>query len=389
MKAKGQVEALAALRGALRDGGFSAEWLSQRLGISFPDDVGLLNRAPALERLREEGSGAGLLARLFYLEAAAPAIAVRRALGASAYRALVEARVLAQRGGKVAARMRVDAVGDLFILADRRFEATDLGALGLPPGDMVYPPGSDSIILASVVVPPERGRVLDLCTGSGVQGLRLAAPERAVVAVDIGRRAAAMALVNAELNAVSGFSVRRGDLFAPVAGERFDLIIANPPFVPAPTRGPAYHSGGPLGDRVLQRVVGGLGAHLAPGGRAFAISHLALRQGETVADRVRPWARGFPGRVLALVLEYGSSVDLAAAQGLFALDRGFAAYAAEVRRWVAFLHRHRVERVAMLVLAAERRGRHRVDAVEALQRTFPLPLTRSPHEHVASWLDGK
>ena len=132
---------------------------------------------------------------------------------------------------------------------------------------------------------------------------------------------------------------------APVRGERFDLIIANPPFVPARTRGPAYHSGGPRGDRVLRRVVEGWEAHLRPGGRAVAISHLAVRRGETVADILRPWVRGFGGRVLGLVLETGTPVDLAAAQSLFALDDGFAAYAREVRDWTAYLRRHRVEQV--------------------------------------------
>jgi hypothetical protein len=130
----------------------------------------------------------------------------------------------------------------------------------------------------------------------------------------------------------------------------------------------------------------GLGAHLRDGGRAVVISHLAVRRGETVATAMRPWVARFPGRVLALVLETGTPIDLAAAQALFALDDGFAAYGAEVRRWVAYLERHRIEQVALLLIAAERGGRSGLDVTEAFQRTLPLPLSQPPRALVERWL---
>jgi len=195
-----------------------------------------------------------------------------------------------------------------------------------------------------------------------------------------------LARLNAAMNGAVNVEVRSGDLFAPVAGERFDLILANPPFVPAPQRGPAYHSGGPRGDRVLRRVMAGLGAHLREGGRAVVISHLALRRGETVATAMRPWLARFPGRVLALVLETGTPIDLAAAQALFALDDGFAGYAREVRRWVAYLEHHRIEQVVLLLIAAERSGRAELEVTEAFQRTLPLPLSQPPRVLVERWL---
>jgi methylase of polypeptide subunit release factors len=206
-----------------------------------------------------------------------------------------------------------------------------------------------------------------------------------VTAVDIGARAVALARCNAALNGRANFAARRGDLYAAVQGERFDTIIVNPPFVSSPHRGPAYHSGGPLGDRVLSRAVGGLGRHLRPGGRAFAISHLALRRGEAVERRVRPWIDGFSGRVLVLLLESGSIVDLAAAQAVFALERGLSAYAKEIARWLAYLRRFRIERIVLVVIAAERGGGRRLEVVEAYPRTLPLPLAPPPAERLAAW----
>ncbi|MBX3027614.1 methyltransferase [bacterium] len=370
---------------ALRTAGYGPDLLRERLSVRLPDDVGLLNRAPSLERLRG-ASTAETAVRLCFLESSEPLAAVRRLFGAALTRRLVAARWLRERSGHMRVGLRVDVHERLALLADRRFERPDLGALGLPRGDMVYPPGSDSILLAEAVPVRSDERVLDLCTGSGIQALQVAPRARAVIAVDIGARAAALARTNAQLNDARGVEVRRGDLYRPVAGERFDLVIANPPFVPARRRGPAYHSGGPRGDRVLRRVVEGWDAHLRPGGRGIAISHLAVRRGETVADVLRPWVRGFGGRALGLVLEAGTPVDLAAAQSLFALDEGFDAYGREVRDWTAYLRRHRVEQVVLLLLVGERGGPAGLEVREAFQRTLPLPLSPPPPALVGTWL---
>lgn len=380
------VAALRAALAALRTAGYGPELLRERLGARFPDDVGLLNHAPALERLRHGRTLADVALRLCFLEHSEPVATVRRLFGTAGVQDLLAARFLRRQGPALGVRLRLDVHEGLVLLADRRFGATDPGALSLPRGDMVYPPGSDSVLLAEAVPVRSDERVLDLCTGSGIQALQVAPRARSVVAVDIGPRAAAMAAWNASLNEARGVEVRCGDLYAPVRGERFDLVIANPPFVPARTRGPAYHSGGPRGDRVLRRVVEGWEAHLRPGGRAVAISHLAVRRGETVADVVHPWVRGFGGRVLALVLEAGTPVDLAAAQSLFALDDGFAAYGREVRDWTAYLHRHRIEQVVLLLLAAVRGGAAALEVTEAFQRTLPLPLSQPPPALVAQWL---
>src|SRR5437660_1567412 len=87
-------------------------------------------------------------------------------------------------------------------------------------------------------------RVLDLCTGSGLLALTAALRGAStVVAVDVSRRAVLSAQLNASLNGVTVRALR-GDLFAPVRGRRFDLIVSNPPYVPGasselPRRGAA------------------------------------------------------------------------------------------------------------------------------------------------------
>ncbi len=102
----------------------------------------------------------------------------------------------------------------------------------------VFKPISDSYMLAEVLrnqtLAPGH-RVLDLCTGSGL--LALTAALRGVehvTAVDVSFRSLANVQINARLN---GTRVRtlRGSLFEPVGSERFDLIVSNPPYVPAET----------------------------------------------------------------------------------------------------------------------------------------------------------
>jgi len=377
---------LATLPAQFRHAGYTAEFLASRLGIRVPDDVGQLNHAPALERLRGDRSKAAGLTRLFFLEADEN----RLALDSATTQALRRRGLVSLRGHSLRARLRIDPVGPHWLLSDRRFRAPDASALALPAGDPVYPPSSDSLLLRDAVVSTEGSTVLDLCTGSGIQALVASGRADRVVAVDISSRAAALARLNAALNGVTNVDVRSGDLYRPAAGERFDTIIANPPFVPSPYRsGPAYHSGGPTGARVLQRIARGLERALQTEGRFFAVSHLALRRTEAVADVVRPWFRDFAGRTLALVVESGTAIDLAAAQSLFALADGLSAYAAEVKRWAAYLQGHRIREIVLLLLVAERTGRRDFDVVTAFQRTLPLPLSHPPRHHIEQWLTAR
>lgn len=139
----------------------------------------------------------------------------------------------------------------------------------------VFKPPSDARMLARYLVSaglaPE-ARVLDLCTGSGFLGIAAArAGASQVTAVDVSRRAVLAARLNARLNHVRVEAVR-GDLFEPVGGRRFDVIVSNPPYLPSPqaplpTRGIARATeAGPSGRAFIDRICAGAAAHLAEGG---------------------------------------------------------------------------------------------------------------------------
>jgi release factor glutamine methyltransferase len=149
----------------------------------------------------------------------------------------------------------------------------------------VFRPISDTWLLADALdreALPVGARVLDLCSGSGALAIRaaLGGPRRAVTAVDVSRRAVLTIRLNAALNGVR-VQARRGDLLGAVAGERFDALVSNPPYVPAasdelPTRGPerAWDAGRD-GRALLDRICSAAPEHLRPGG-VLLVVHSSL-----------------------------------------------------------------------------------------------------------------
>lgn len=177
--------------------------------------------------------------------------------------------------------------------------ASDLGevALGHAIGeDHVLGVGGASLTLAGLLIGDPVDSALDLGTGCGIQAMHLARHARRVVATDISARALEIAGFNAELNGIRTIEFRLGTLFEPVAGERFDQIVSNPPFVITPRRPdvPAYEyrDGGMVGDGLVARVVGDVGDHLTRGGVAQLLGNW-----EYHGAGPRNEAGGAPGRV--------------------------------------------------------------------------------------------
>ena len=123
--------------------------------------------------------------------------------------------------------------------------------------------------------PAEVGRVLDLCTGSGCLAVLAAQafPNARIDATELSPDALAVARRNvADSGLGSRIRLLEGDLFSPVAGERYDLILANPPYVDAEgmaalpaeyQREPALAlAGGADGLAIIRRILAEAPAHL-------------------------------------------------------------------------------------------------------------------------------
>jgi release factor glutamine methyltransferase len=105
------------------------------------------------------------------------------------------------------------------------------------PDVLVPRPETETLVTAALERLPDAEaelRVLDVGTGSGAVALALASerPKARVVATDISAAALAVAGRNAErLGLADRVAFAEGDLFEPLAGERFDLVISNPPYI--------------------------------------------------------------------------------------------------------------------------------------------------------------
>ena len=138
--------------------------------------------------------------------------------------------------------------------------------------DGVQPPKAGSLFFARHVIPQAGERVLEIGAGLGLVAVLAARAGAHVVATDVVPAAVDAVRVNATLNGVS-VDARLGDCYAPVRGERFDLICSNPPQMPTPPGREredavaAADNGGIDGWEILDRVILGASAHLRAGGR--------------------------------------------------------------------------------------------------------------------------
>jgi release factor glutamine methyltransferase len=138
--------------------------------------------------------------------------------------------------------------------------------------DGVQPPKAGSLLFCRHVVVRPGERVLEIGAGLGLAAVLAARAGARVVATDIVPTAVETIRANAVLNGVA-VDARLGDAYAPVAGERFDLIASNPPQMPTPpgrARGDATaaaDNGGLDGWEVLDRIIAGAPDHLTAGGR--------------------------------------------------------------------------------------------------------------------------
>jgi len=150
-------------------------------------------------------------------------------------------------------------------------------------------------------------RALDMGTGSGIGAVFAARLGYRVTAVDVNPQAVRCARINALLHGLEErIEVRLGDLFAPVAGERFDLVLFNPPFFRGTPRGALDAAWRSLD--VIERFAAGLPAALAPEGRAVLLlssaggADRALARHAPAGLRLEALARrGFGGEVITIV----------------------------------------------------------------------------------------
>ncbi len=249
-------------------------------------------------------------------------------------------------------------------------------------GEHVLGVGGASTTLAQLTPRDPVGRTLDIGTGCGVQALHAGRHSREVVATDVSRRALLLAGLTA---ALSGADVerRQGDLLDPAAGESFDLVVSNPPFVVGAPDARTYRDSGLPLDEVGAHLVGRAPALLAEGGTLVVLANWLHRDGSDWRDRVAGWLPGHGVDALVVQREVLDPAAYVATWLADAGERGGPAYVARYDAWLGALERERVDALGLgFVVLRRTDAERRVTLLD-----WPHPVEQPLGPHLAAWLD--
>lgn len=368
-------DGLARLRDALTGAGFTSHGILARVG---PDATAAMQRNDFRAALAATRSGDRLdtLVRLYECGQTEAEHAVARAF-APLDVAEAEAAGLVER-----TPTGLRAGVDLEPYGEHWWIVADLPAGARPgplPGDHVLGIGGASSTLANAVIRDPVGTALDLGTGCGVQALHLSTHADRVTATDLSGRALRFAATTAAL-AGQSWDLREGDMTAPVRGERFDLVVSNPPFVVGPgTATHTYRDSGRAGDAVCAEFAAASPHLLNPGGTVQFLANWLHVRGEDWAERVAGWFAGTGLDVWAIQREVSdprSYVDLWLADAAEAHDPRRAA------AWLDWFDAHKAEAVGFGLVTA-RNGGHDTPLVRV--ETLRQPLAQPFGPQVAAW----
>lgn len=260
------IEAMGRLRTFFDECGYAQLYGALAGGGLFPAD-----RARAADTARTMGGEAAPILRLFACDEAVRAVAAGDALHGA-----VEALGRAGLASSIRGVLRLDDLVAVPVLGGYLLTATPPGwRHGTHRSGRAYL-GEDSLQLARALPPADGKTVLDLGAGCGIQGLLAARGAAQVVLSDVENRSLELAALNAHLNGMAARTeVVAGDCYEPVAGRRFDLIVALAPYLPSlPETADGAVAAGPDGLALLRRILAGAAGHLLPGGELIAIAQL-------------------------------------------------------------------------------------------------------------------
>jgi methylase of polypeptide subunit release factors len=276
--------------------------------------------------------------------------------------------------------LRLEFYGDDLIVASDALE----GIQDSP--DHVLGLGPASRTLAALTARRPAKRALDVGTGGGLQAILAASHTDEVIGIDVNPRTLEFARFNAALNGVSSVEWREGSWFEPVGGERFDLIVANPPYVISPETELTYRDGDLPVDEVSKLVLREAAGHLEEGGLAFVLCNWVHGREE---DWREPLEAELAGRECdAVLLRYvqDDPVGYAASWLRLLSENGRHVFAESLDRWVAYFEEHGIELLSWGAAVLRRRSAS-TNWIRALE--IPAGPTPGAGAHVLRMIEGR
>ncbi len=340
----------AQLRTAFDDAGYTLDNIVGRLGphafahLSGGEFAPLAYATRGLDRL-------DVLVRLFLVGIPVPYPLAAPALSPLAVEGWAALHLVEVDGDEVRGSVVVRPLGDTgdhLVVHDRP------GPPGSLSADHVLGVSASTTALAGATIRRPIGAAFDLGTGCGVQAVHAAAHSDRVVASDVNPRAIALATLTMQLNDLAHVRVAFGDRFEPVPDERFDLIVANPPFVISPSRRYLFRDSGLPLDEMCRSIVAAAGDHLNDGGHCQLLASWAHVDGEDWRERLAAWFAGTGCDAIVLERE-ALSPSAHVAAWLRQTERADQ-WGDDFIAWMEYCDQHRVEAVGFGLITMRRRA---------------------------------
>lgn len=255
----------------------------------------------------------------------------------------------------------------------------------------VYYLGSDSYLLSWLTPRNPMQFTLDHCTGSGVHALLASFHAQRSFGLDINPRALSFSRFNAKMNKSNNVSYLESDCYSNVVPDKlgtdqalkFDLITANPPFVPTPDSIALCRGGGLSGEDVTEKIIRGLPSHLTDNGLFSMITNIPVLKGSTFFQRSETWL-GKDSQNFAMISLHcflWTPVEYAVSHlGCGATDQK----TSELRRWLAAYEEVGLEQVTYSQVFF---FPHKLENPWRIERGFGM-LTEGRGAFVGDWLES-
>ncbi|MGH3081460.1 MAG: methyltransferase [Gaiellaceae bacterium] len=327
----------------LRSADYSAPGIQHALGTEGELLAARRDLPVQLRRLETVSEPLATLVRLLILEVTLDGAEVDQALAPLGMQPLLDLGVLEEDRSDVRGAIRIIPHDQLLVASDRARPETGANHVA-----GVHRPSAS---LAHLTIRRPVERALDVGTGNGVQALLLSEHAKHVVATDVNERALEFAAFNAALNGTENVEFRHGSFFEPVAGERFGLVVSNPPYVITPDREFLFRDGGLEGDEVSERVTKELPATMDEGAYATMTASW-IQSGDDPVARPRGWLEGSDCDVWIIHTSTDDPLTTAAAW-----NRDFPVEKLDERleRWLAYYGERRIDAVSYGAFVLRRR----------------------------------
>ena len=274
------------LRETLEKAGYTDKGVIEALGAK---DSASLNShdLPVLLRRTGEGTPLSILIRLFLMEVPVDRSVLEKEIPSSVIASWIDGKLLQGNANSVAATIRILPFEGFLVAFDRERRLFSRSGSGFVMGI-----GGSSLTLANHTIRKQARSTLDLGSGCGIQAILASTHSERVFAVDRNPRAVRFSEFNAKLNRLTHLRSRQGDLFEPVQGEKFDLIVSNPPFVISPDMRYIYRDSGMEGDKICESIVRQAPKLLNNGGFCQILCNWAERKGQDWRERLSEWFDG-------------------------------------------------------------------------------------------------